>query len=211
MTNDNQNAMQDLLATEQWLEVDAAQCVLAAGSDAPKVGYLLDGMLKGVVYPRFGHIRSAVLNVVGDRHWFGIEAIATGHNIEYVSLVSSRYYLFGLDWFEQAPPPVVRAILHDVSWEYARYMPVNYINKLTLRQRVLSKLCDLREASSLPEIHITHEDLASLVGVHRNKIGAVLKDLEAEGLVEAHYREILLGSHEELLRSYRESHRPRSG
>ena len=67
------------------------------------------------------------------------------------------------------------------------------------------RLCDLREACNLPEVRITHEDLASLVGVHRNKIGVSLKRLSEKGLLSTGYGEIRLGSLEELERAYQEA------
>ncbi|RKY16384.1 MAG: hypothetical protein DRQ55_18105 [Planctomycetota bacterium] len=156
--------------------------------------------------PSHGPIREANVGIAGDSHWFGLECVAEGYNVAWRALTDCRVRLFRWsDVREQLPGEVVTALLHEASWVLNRTMHLNYIARLPLDQRVLSRLCDLREACSLPEIAITHEDLASLVGVHRNKIGVSLKRLQAQGLLTMGYGEIHLGSLKALEQAYRQA------
>lgn len=202
--NPHLEAIRNTLDQGEFVQLEAGERVTKQRDGSPQLGFVIEGMLKGVVHPQHGTIDHTLVSVVGDEQWFGAECIPSGHNIEYVTMIESRVRLFPLSWFHNdAPEAVVRAVLYDAAWELARTLPLHYIGKLTLRQRVLSRLCDIRDVSSLPEIKITHGDLASLVGVHRNKVGIVLRELEDEGLVECHYGEILLGPREALFEAYR--------
>lgn len=185
---------------------DAGTTLVPSGSARLQIGHVLEGLVKGVLHPRHGPIREANIAIAGDGHWIGLECIAEGLNVEWRALTDCRVRLF--TWADAKPglpAEVLSALLHEASWILNRTLHLNYLSRLGLDQRVLSRLCDLRESCSLPEIAITHEDLASLVGVHRNKIGVSLKRLQAKGLLTMGYGEIHLGPLDALERAYHEA------
>lgn len=187
-------------------EHDADATLISSGAQAPRLGWVEEGLVRGVLRPRHGPIREANIAVVGDRHWIGLECISEGLNVEWRAMTPVRVRLF--PWKDVEPTlarEALQALLHEASWVLNRTLHLNYISRLTLDQRVLSRLCDLREACSLPEIAITHEDLASLVGVHRNKVGIALKRLQARGLLSMGYGEIHLGPLDALEKAYQEA------
>ncbi len=184
--------------------VAAGEPVLVQGGDPPQLGFVVEGAVRGGVRPRYGPIRWTPLVVVGDRHWFGVECIWGGHDLEYAGLIDAVVHLVPRDdLLSTAPREVLQSILWDASFDLARAIPAAYMARRTLRERVLSKLCDIREVCASPEIRITREELAGLVGAHRNRVGEVLSRLEEENLVECSYREILIGDRQQLLDAYR--------
>ncbi|MCB9896621.1 MAG: Crp/Fnr family transcriptional regulator [Planctomycetes bacterium] len=187
-------------------EYESDALVVAHGSDAPMLGYLEDGLVKGVVRPRHGSIRQATVSIVGEGHWLGLECLSDGYNLEYRALTECRLRLVPRDLLLAAGnDAILRAVALDASWVLSRTIHLTYIGRLGLERRVLSRLCDLREATRLPEIRITHEDLASLVGVHRNRLGEALRRFQEQGLLECGYGEILLGDLDALQKAYEAS------
>jgi CRP-like cAMP-binding protein len=200
------DALHAFLSSATRIEHDAGETIVPSGPEDPCIGYVEEGLAKGVLLPRHGPIRQANVGIAGDRHWLGLECIAEGYNVAWRALTDCRVRLFRWNTVRHdLPSAVSSALLHEASWVLNRTMHLNYIARLPLDQRVLSRLCDLREACSLPEIAITHEDLASLVGVHRNKIGVSLKRLQAKGLLTMGYGEIHLGALDVLEKAYREA------
>lgn len=199
-------ALAEFLTSAPRLEVEPGDTLIRSGAAEPRLGWIEEGLVKGVLHPKHGPIRHANIAIVGDRHWFGLECIAEGLNVEWCAMTPCRARVFAWREVEQRlPPAVLRALLVESSWVLNRTLHLNYIGRLPLDQRVLSRLCDLREACALPEVAITHEDLASLVGVHRNKIGVSLKRLAAKGLLTTGYGEIHLGPLEQLEQAYQEA------
>ena len=171
----------------------------------PTLGIVFDGLVKGLVRPQHSNIEQAVLCVVGEGRWLGLECLEEDHILEYRTLTDTRLALIDRDVFwRDAPEAVLRTLLREAGHIIARTVHLGYIGRLELERRVLSRLCDLREATSMPEVRITREDLASLVGAHRNKVGEALKRLEARGLVECGYGEILVGQLEQLHAAWRD-------
>jgi len=200
------------LATAPLIEREADEVIVRHGAGEAMIGVVEAGLVKGVLRPRYGPIRAANLAVVGDGHWFGLECLAEGLNIEWRCMTECRVRVF--TWpgsTASLPRGVLAALLEESAWVLNRTLHLNYIGRLPLDQRVLSRLCDLREACSLPEVRITHEDLASLVGVHRNKIGVSLKRLAHQGLLSTGYGEIRLGSLEDLEAAYQQLAREAQG
>lgn len=171
-----------------------------------RVAYIHEGLVKGawrrsIIAPE----HHAVAIVAGDGRWIGADAFKFGENLfRYTTLVTTTATIVpACVILEQAPRNLLLAVLKSISLDWCTAASVASLPSADLRRRVLLLLFDVGRLHPRPEIEIRQQDLADLVGVSRQTLNPVLKELESQGLISIGYREILIADPSRLDRALR--------
>jgi CRP-like cAMP-binding protein len=173
-------------------------------SPTPALAYIAEGLVRGVrnrsmVAPRN---RSTVV-IAGDGRWIGFDAFKFGENLlRYVALTHTTASVVPMEHLRRhVSAPLLLHVLQDVSLQWWTVASVMSLGNDTLERRTLLLLCDLRRLHARPEIEVRQRDIADLLGVARQTLHPVLKNLEKAGLVSLGYAEITIGDAAPLLQA----------
>jgi hypothetical protein len=175
----------------------------------PVVGYVVEGLVRGqwnrnTLAPR----NRATAIVAGDGRWIGADAFKFGKNLfRYLALTPTTVSLVPLSWLvEEAPRPVLLDALRCVSMDWCTAASVMSLGADTLGRRTLLMLFDMSRLHPRPELEVRQSDLANMLGVTRQTLQPVLKEIERRGLISIGYAEIVIDDPPGLVRRLR---RPR--
>jgi CRP-like cAMP-binding protein len=176
----------------------------AGHTPTPALAYVAEGLVRGVrnhsmVAPRN---RSTVV-IAGDGRWIGFDAFKFGENLlRYVALTHTAASVLPMEHVRKhLSEGILLHILQDVSLQWWTVASVMSLGNDTLERRTLLLLCDLRRLHARPEIEVRQRDIADLLGVARQTLHPVLKNLEKAGLLSLGYAEITIGDAAPLLQA----------
>ena len=172
----------------------------------PALGYVFEGLVRGAwnrsaIAPR--HRATAV--IAGDRRWIGADAFKFGENLfKYVALTRTIASIVPLAYVRQeASRRVLLDALHSVSLHWCTAASVLSLGGDTLYRRTLLLLYDMSRLHPRPEIEVRQVDVADLLGVARQTLQPILKQLERQNLIILGYGEIAIGDAGDLFAALR--------
>jgi hypothetical protein len=175
-------------------------------SGEPALGYVFEGLVRGAwnrsaIAPKN---RSTAV-IAGDRRWIGADAFKFGENLfRYYALTPTVASIVPLSFMrKEAPRRVLLDALHSVSLHWCTAASVLSLGGDTLYRRTLLLLYDMARLHPRPEIEVRQRDVADLLGVARQTLQPVLKQLERQNLVELGYGEISIGDASDLYAALR--------
>src|SRR5262245_38700224 len=194
---------------ERFPPVDFARGQTLIRNDGPgtaALGYVFEGLVRGawnrsVIAPR----NRATTVIAGDRRWIGADAFKFGENIfRYYALTPTVASIVPLEYVrKEASRRVLLDALHSVSLHWCTAASVLSLGADTLYRRTLLLLFDMRRLHPRPEIEVRQRDVADLLGVARQTLQPVLKQLERRGLIDLGYGEITIGEASALIAELR--------
>ena len=143
--------------------------------------------------------------VAGDGRWLGADAFKYGENLfRYEALTPTSASVIPLSWMrEKAPRDVLLDALRTVSLDWCTRVSVLSLGSESLYRRTLLLLYDMARLHPRPEIEVRQRDVADLLGVARQTLQPVLKQLERQNLVQLGYGEISIGDASDLYAALR--------
>ncbi len=172
----------------------------------PVVGYVVEGLVRGqwnrnTLAPR----NRATAIVAGDGRWIGADAFKFGKNLfRYAALTPTTASLVPLAFImDEAPRPVLLDALRCVSVDWCTSASVLSLGANTLGRRTLLLLFDMSRLHPRPELEVRQGDLANMLGVTRQTLQPVLKEIERRGLISIGYGEIVIDDPPGLVRRLR--------
>lgn len=147
--------------------------------------------------------------VAGDGRWIGLDALKFGENLfRYTALAPTRAHVVPLaDLMQGAPAPVVFDVLESVSLAWCTSASLLSLSAAPLDLRVLLLLFDVSRLHPRPDLDLPQRVVAELVGVSRQALNPVLKDLERRGLIELGYSQIVVRDPTRLIEEIRRAAR----
>jgi hypothetical protein len=175
-------------------------------SGEPALGYVFEGLVRGAwnrsaIAPKL----RATAVIAGDRRWIGADAFKFGENLfRYVALTRTVASILPLAYVRQeASRRVLLDALHSVSLHWCTAASVLSLGGDTLYRRTLLLLYDMSRLHPRPEIEVRQADVADLLGVARQTLQPVLKQLERQNLITLGYAEIAIGDAADLFAALR--------
>jgi hypothetical protein len=172
----------------------------------PALGYVFEGLVRGAwnrnaIAPK----SRATAVIAGDGRWIGADAFKYGENLfRYVALTPTVASIVPLAYMRQeAPRRVLLDALRSVSLHWCTAASVLSLGGDTLYRRTLLLLYDMSRLHPRPEIEVRQRDVADLLGVARQTLQPVLKQLERQCLIELGYGEITIGDSADLYAALR--------
>lgn len=177
-----------------------------ASGAAPVVAYIHEGLVRGVWHrDKIAPASRATALVAGDGCWIGVDAFKFGENtFRYVALAPTTASLLPLAKLrDEAPRAVVVHAMANVSRDWCTAVALLSLGNQGLARRALVLLHHLSRVHPRPEIEVRHQDLSDMLGVSRQTLQPVLKDLETRGLIDFGYGEIVVADSERLFAALR--------
>lgn len=172
----------------------------------PVVGYVVEGLVRGMwdkssLAPA---VRATAI-VAGDGRWVGVDAFQFGKNLfRYVALAPTTASIFPVAYMqEEAAREVLFDALRCVSQNWCTTASVMSLGADTLGRRTLLLLFDISRLHPRPELEVRQKDIADMLGVTRQTLQPILKELEKRKLITLGYGEIVIDDPIDLVRRLR--------
>lgn len=191
---------------------------MQTGADGrrPLVAYVHEGLVRGVWHrDKIAPSSRATALVAGDGCWIGIDAFKYGENLfRYQALAPTIATVVPMSCLrEDAPRAVLVHAIENVARDWCTAVSLLSLGNQSLTRRALLLLHHMSRIHPRPEIEVRQQDLADVLGVARQSLQPVLKQLAAVGLIDLGYGEIVVADAERLfaeLRRDRRSAAPRA-
>ncbi len=177
----------------------------AANRDA-HVAYVHEGLVRGAWHrPAIAPSYDATVSVSGDRCWIGLDAFKYRENLfRYTALVPTTAFVLPLAALvDRAPRAVLLDALENASLAWCTAVSVVSLHGQGLERRVMLLLYNLRRLHPRPLLEVTQRVVSELLGVSRQALNPVLKDLEQRGFVRLGYGKLVVETSDRLIAELR--------
>lgn len=181
----------------------ARQSVVRAGETADTLYYVIHGTLEIVLEDEAG--RQLIISYLNDGDFFGEMGLFDGESSRSAGITAKTNAEIASISYQRFME--IRGTFPDIIETLAAQMArrlrktTNKVGDLAFMDvsgriaRSLMDLCEQPDAMSHPQgmqIRITRQDIGKIVGCSREMAGRVLKNLEEQGLIEAHGKTIII-------------------
>jgi CRP-like cAMP-binding protein len=171
-----------------------------------EIAYVREGLALGAWHrPAIDRDQDSAVLVVGDGNWIGLDAFKYGENLfRYSALAPTTAWVFPLSTLvEAAPREVVLDALRSVSLAWCTAVSVVSLKGQGIERRAMLLLYNLARIHPRPDLRITQQVVAELLGVSRQSVSPVLKRLEEKGLVRLGYGKVAVQDPKQIIEELR--------
>jgi CRP-like cAMP-binding protein len=156
----------------------------------PQVAYVDRGLVRGAWHrPAIAPAHRLTVMIAGDRRWIGLDAFKYAENLfRYTALVPTTAWVLPLsDLVDRLPREVLIDALESTSLAWCTAVSVVSLRGQKLHRRAMHLLYDLSRLHPRPSLQVTQKVVAELLGVSRQTLSPVLRQLQQKGLVRLGY------------------------
>ncbi|OED68390.1 hypothetical protein A143_19880 [Vibrio splendidus ZS-139] len=204
MVNDTKSILKTLIKVDTYpllyqalcnapsYEIEEGGFLFRQGDIPTKLAVTISGQLEVSYIDEDGNY--VIIERCDEGFWFGDAAFIDGHSLPYSTQALSHLKIVSINHSEitkniELENEVYRFVSHSVVARLRiMYGKFDTMATLPLSERLIDRLKQLSSSEDI--VSVSHDDLASYLGISRHKVSRAMKELDNQGVIKQGYKKV---------------------